>query len=265
MERQTYDVLSRDSNLSKSTLQRTFKILLEQAPKTKIIKRENVNFRIDGTYFNKFCLVAYQDDLDGYTQLTRFTDGEHYHEIKEDLENLIKLGVKIESITCDGHKSILKAIRDTDKNILIQRCLVHLQRMCLIWLTQFPKHQAGQELRRLVLLLMKIETHNDKLYWVQSLNKWYNNHKDYINEKSYNPDTERYWFTHKMLRRSYSTLSRALPNMFHYLDNRSIPRTTNGIEGFFSHLKNHLDLHRGLTLKNRINFIKWYIHFSNEK
>ncbi len=112
---------------------------------------------------------------------------------------------------------------------------------------------------------MKIETHNDKLYWVQSLHQWYNNHKHYINEKSYNPETERYWFTHKMLRRCYSTLSRALPNMFHYLDNRSIPKTTNGIEGFFSHLKNHLDLHRGLTLNNRINFIKWYIHFSNEK
>lgn len=53
--------------------------------------------------------------------------------------------------------------------------------------------------------------------------------------------------------------------MFHYLENPNIPKTTNGIEGYFSHLKNHLDLHRGLTLKNRINFIKWYIYFSNEK
>ena len=32
-------------------------------------------------------------------------------EIKEDLDNLIKLGVQIESITTDGHKSILKAIK----------------------------------------------------------------------------------------------------------------------------------------------------------
>lgn len=38
-----------------------------------------------------------------------------------------------------------------------------------------------------------------------------------------------------------------------------------GIEGFFCNLKNHLDLHRLLTTKNRINFIKWYIYFSNEK
>jgi hypothetical protein len=38
-------------------------------------------------------MVAYQDDFDGYTQFIHFTDGEHYSEIKEDLDNLIRLGV----------------------------------------------------------------------------------------------------------------------------------------------------------------------------
>ena len=60
-------------------------------------------------------------------------------------------------------------------------------------------------------------------------------------------------------------MKRALPNMFNYLSNPKIPANTNGIEGFFSHLKNHLDIHRGLTLKHRIDFIKWYIFFSNER
>ena len=94
---------------------------------------------------------------------------------------------------------------------------------------------------------------------------WHDRHKEYLNERTYNPDTERYWHTHKMLRRSYTTIKRALPNMFHYLSNAKIPRTTNGIEGYFSHLKNHLDIHRGLTVKHRINFIKWYIYFTNKK
>ena len=125
--------------------------------------------------------------------------------------------------------------------------------------------REGQELRKHVLLLLKIETHNDRIWWTQELKEWYERHKDYINEKTINTETERYWYTHKLLRRSYFTIKRALPNMFHYLDNPKIPKTTNGIEGYFSHLKNHLDLHRGLTLKNRINFIKWYIYFSNEK
>ena len=210
-------------------------------------------------------MVCYQDNKDGYTQLIRFSDGEHYQEIKEDIDNLIKLGVRLESITTDGHKSILKAIKKSDPDIRVQRCLVHIQRMCLLWLTQYPKHPSAQELRRIVLLLPKIKTENDRLYWTRKLNAWYDTYKDYINEKTYNLESERYWYTHKNLRRSYMTIKKALPNMFHYLSNPKIPKTTNGIEGFFGHLKNHLDLHRGLTLKNRINFIRWYIYFVNER
>lgn len=265
IERQTYKTLSRDSGYSIDTLQRTFYSILERSPTPKIIKRDKVNLRMDATYFARFCLVTYQDDADGYTQLIRFTDGENYEEIKEDLNNLLLLGVRIESITVDGEKSVLKAIRDTDKNIIIQRCLVHIQRMCLIWLTRYPKNIAGIELRRHVGFLLKIKTKNDKLWWVQELNNWYQRHKDYLNEKTFQENTKRYWYTHKLLRRSYYSIKRALPNMFHYLDNPNIPYSTNGIEGYFSHLKNHLDLHRGLTLKNRINFIKWYVYFSSEK
>lgn len=205
---------------------------------------------MDATYFKRFCLIAYQDDLDGYTQLIRFTDGEHYAEIKEDLDNLIRLGVRLESITIDGHKAALKAIRQSLKDsVVVQRCLVHIQRMCLIWLTKYPKHIAGQELRGLVLLLLKIKTENDKLFWINELNNWHLRYKTYLNEKTINELTGRYWYTHKLLRRSFQLIKRALPNMFHYLQNPNIPNTTNGIEGYFSHLKNHLDLHRGLTIK----------------
>lgn len=265
LERQTYKTLTRDSGYCKDTLQRTFYALLEKAPKIKIIKREGVNLRVDATYFSSFCLVAYQDHSDGYTQLIRFSDGEHYLEIKEDLDNLIKLGICLESITTDGHKSILKAIKKSLPDVKVQRCLVHIQRMCLLWLTRYPRHETGQELRQLVLQLLKIKTDNDRLFWTRELKDWYHKHKAYITEKTYNSQTGRFWYTHKMLRRSYQSINRALPNMFHYIDHPQIPNTTNGIEGYFSHLKNHLDLHRGLTPKNRVNFIKWYVYFSNEK
>ena len=265
LERQTYKTLARDSGYCIDTLQRTFYTLLEKAPRIKIIKREAVNLRMDATYFSSFCLLAYQDHFDGYTQLIRFSDGEHYSEIKEDLDNLIKLGVHLESITTDGHKSILKAIKKSVPEIKVQRCLVHIQRMSLLWLTRYPKHEAGQELRHLVLYLLKIKTDNDRLFWIIQLKAWHYKHATYINEKTYNSDTGRFWYTHKFLRRSYQTIIRALPNMFHYIQHPQIPHTTNGIEGYFSHLKNHLDLHRGLTPKNRINFIKWYVYFSNEK
>ena len=265
IERQTYKTLSRDSKLSVKTLQRIFYRLLEQAPEVKILKRDNLHLRIDATYFSSFCVVCYQSHDDGYTQLIRFTDGEHYTEIKEDLENLTRLGLKIESITTDGHKSLLKAIKKTLPGVFAQRCLVHLQRMSLLWLTRYPRHIAGIELRQLVLQLLKIKTTNDQLYWCKELADWYERHKTYLNEKTIHTETGRYWYTHKLLRRSYFTIKRALPNMFHFLISPKIPATTNGIEGFFSHLKNHLDLHRGLTRSHRINFIKWYIYLSNDK
>jgi hypothetical protein len=116
-----------------------------------------------------------------------------------------------------------------------------------------------------VLLIMKIKTNNDRIYWTQQLNQWHERHKDYLKERTYSKESGRYWYTHKLLRRSYTTIKRALPNMFHYLSNPKIPSTTNGIEGFFSHLKNHLDLHRGLTVEHRIHFIKWYVYLSNNK
>lgn len=265
LERQTFKTLSRDSVLSIDTLQRTFYAFLQQAPKVKIIKRRNVHLQTDATYFKQFCLLSYQDSEDGYTQLIRFSDGEHYLEIKEDLDNLIKLGVQIESITCDGRKSILKAIKKSLPDALVQRCLVHIQRMCLLWLTRYPKHPSGVELRALVLLLLRIKTHNDRIYWTKELARWHKRHEEYLKEKTFNQLTGKYWYTHKLLRRSYFTIKRALPNMFHYLNNPAIPRTTNSIEGFFSHLKNHLDLHRGLTPAHRINFIKWYVYLSNGK
>ena len=149
--------------------------------------------------------------------------------------------------------------------MLVQRCLVHIQRMCLLWLTRFPRHVAGVELRHLVMMLIRIKTENDRLYWTAELDNWYNRYQQYLKQKTINETTGRYWYTHKLLRRSYLTIKRAMPNMFHYLANPAIPSTTNGIEGFFSHLKNHLDLHRGLTVQHRIDFVKWYIFLSNSK
>lgn len=265
MERQTFKTLSRDSGLSIDTLQRLFYSWLAKSPTVRICKRERVHLRVDATYFQWFCMVCYQDHDDGYTQLIRFSDGEHFEEIKEDLANLIKLGVQIESITTDGHKSVLKAIRKSAPEAMVQRCLVHIQRMCLLWLTRFPRHEAGIELRALVLQLLAIKSENDRLFWTRELLAWHDRHKDYLQEKTFNNQTGRFWYTHKLLRRSYLTIKRALPNMFHYLQNPSIPSTTNGIEGFFSHLKNHLDLHRGLTIQHRIDFIKWYVYLSNDK
>ncbi len=175
------------------------------------------------------------------------------------------LGVQIQSITCEEHKSILKAIKEVLPEAILQRCLVHIQRDCRIWITNKPKSNAGYDLKKITSKIHLINTYDQLNYWLFSLDIWHTNYKEYINEKSYNPETGRYWCTHKVVRRSFMTIKRALPNMFHYLDNPTIPKSTNSIESFFGHMKGHLNIHRGLSYKHRKQYLMWYLYFKNAK
>lgn len=262
--RQTFPQLSANSGYSERTLKRYFYKYLTDAPIFSVRPSEKVNLLIDATYFgNDLCLVLYRDNTIKYTQLYRLTDGEWYEEIREDLTNLLSMGVQIESITCDGHKALLKAVRTVCKHVIVQRCLVHIQRMCRIWLTMRPKSEAATELRSIVNRLHTIGTHEQRNYWLASLVRWHTAYEQYLKEKSYS-QTGNYWYKHKLLRRSFTVIRRALPDMFHYLDNDKIPKSTNGLESFFGHLKSHITVHRGLSRQHRRNFIKWYLYFTNK-
>ena len=266
IKRRTIEDLSKESSYSQRTLKRLFNQYLSKPPKLSVYPSEKVNLIIDGTYFkNGLCLVLYRDYHIKFTQLYRLSTGEHYTEIKEDLTNLLSLGVQIESITCDGHRSIIKAVKEILPNILMQRCLVHIQRDCRIWLTKNPQSQAGYELKKVVSKLHLINNHKELSFWLLDLHNWFIKFREYINEKSYNPETNRYWFTHKMVRRSFMTIKRALPDMFHYLDNPNIPKSSNSIESFFAHMKGHLNIHRGLSYNHRKQFIMWYLYFKNQR
>ena len=263
--RRTIDDLVKESGYSKRTLKRYFSSYLSKPPTLSVYPSQKVNLLIDGTYFNNdICLVLYRDNTIKFTQLYRFSDGEHYSEIKEDLLNLLNLGVNIESVTCDGHKSILKAVNEVLPDAVLQRCLVHIQRDCRVWLTKNPKSLAGLDLKQITSKLHKIKTHYQLSLWLLEFHNWYAEYQDYINQKSYNPETDRYWYTHKMVRRSFMTIKRALPNMFHYLDNPRIPKSSNSIESFFGHMKGHLNIHRGLSYSHRKQYLMWYLYFKNE-
>ena len=108
-ERWTLLELSRASDYSVRTLKRYFHVYLKKPPRLSVYPSERVNLIIDGTYFsNNLCLILYRDNTIKFTQLYRLTDGEWFEELAEDLSNLLQLGVQIESITCDGHKALLK-------------------------------------------------------------------------------------------------------------------------------------------------------------
>ena len=264
MERQVYKHLVRDSGMSESTLQRLFKRFLSKAPEVIIKSKQRTHLLIDGSYFpNGLCLILYYDHDIRYVQLYRNTDEERFSEIYEDLMNLKKLQVNIYSITCDGHKAILKAIKKAYPNVIVQRCLVHIKRQVKNYLSSSPKSAPAIALLKISNKLTAVKTHEDCGIWLLSFKAWCDEFEPYVKEKSYNLETSRYWFTHKNLHASYSLILKAIPNMFHYVDDSEIPYTTNRIENYFGHLKDKLILHRGLRMMAKKNFIKWYLHFLN--
>lgn len=94
-----------------------------------IRSKAKVHLLIDGTNFsNGLCLILYYDCDLQYVQLYRRTNKEKYREIKEDLENLMLMAVEVYSVTCDGHKSILKSVQKVYPNAVVQRCVVHVKR-----------------------------------------------------------------------------------------------------------------------------------------
>lgn len=115
--------------------------------------------------------------------------------------------------------------------------------------------QAGIDLRAIVNKLHAIKTHEQRDYWLVDLVRWHAEYESYLKEKSYG-QTGRYWYKHKLFRRFFTLMRRALPDMFRYPDNDKIPKSTNGLESFFGHLKSHITVHRGLSGRHRKSFIK---------
>lgn len=259
----TLKELSKETKKSVKSLRILFKKFLDNPPKCKIKPNPKCHLIIDGTYFkNNFCLLNYRDNDLKYLQYWRTVDRENYYDYLIDLEFLKQVGLNIASVTSDGQKGLIKAINDVFPNVIHQRCIIHIQRMSLIYLTRNPKTQAGAMLRQLVKNLHKIDNHDKRDYWIFFLNEWCKKYNEFLKERSIST-SGRKWYTHKLLRRIRSLIKNALPNMFHYLDDCHIPKSTNGLETKFSFLKNNLKIHRGLSRRNRRNFIIWYNYFEN--
>lgn len=264
IERQVYKYLVRDSGYSQSKIQRIFNQYLNSAPVVEVRSKTRVHLLIDGSYFpNGLCLILYYDHNLRYVQLYRETNQEKYTEIKEDLQNLKKLGVDVYSVTCDGHKAILKSIKKVFPNAIIQRCLVHIKRQVRNYLSSKPKLEQSVSLLKLSNQITSIKSIEDSNIWLGAFFNWYKINHEFINQKTQSQNTGRFWYTHKNLHAAFSLLENAIPNMFNYLDDEQIPNTTNRIENYFTHLKDKLRIHRGLRFEAKKNFIKWYLYMKN--
>lgn len=167
-------------------------------------------------------------------------------------------GANPDFVVSDGQKGLLKAVREVFPGAVTQRCIVHVHRQAMIWLTRNPKTSAGHELRLIVSTLLLVRTVAQRDIWLKSLRSWENRHSDFLKERTYGEN--RWWYAHRKLRAVRSLLGNAAPDLFRYVENPSVPRTSNHVEGGLnSRIKELLRSHRGLSKNQRLALVCWYL------
>lgn len=238
--KQTYRELSKRYNSDK----RTIRALLNQyqSPRKKHSPR-NIHLLVDASYFGKrregeyWCVLVARDAYSKENIAWLFSDYETtsaYVALREDIE---ENGYKIISVTGDGFSGIKSAFF----GISYQMCHVHMERLVIEGTTRSPQTEAGQVLLALVKTLHNTNSH----VFTTRLNLYIEKYSSFLNEKTYNPETKRKEWTHRPLRKAVTSLVNWRKYLFTYEHYKNIPKTTNSLEGHFSHLKSIVRLHRG--------------------
>lgn len=246
--------IAAQSSHSTRTVRRIIKYWLEHPPLNESQLAAHRHLLLDGTFLDrrkgifavmeaKGCSVIYgaSDMTEGPSHLYPFCS------------RLKQQGLLPHSATVDGNPHLMRILRMLWPRILIQRCLVHIQRQGLMWCRRYPKRADAKHLRDLFLKVMSIRTPADRDDFISELRRWEHRYGHHIHRSP-----EKGW-VFSDLKRARSMLLAALPDMFRYLDNRLIPHSTNALEGYFGRLKHRYRQHRGLARHHRDAYFRWYL------
>ena len=168
---------------------------------------------------------------------------------------LVDRGLQPISCTVDGNPQVIRALKSLWPNIIIQRCIIHIQRQGLSWCRRNPKTPYARQLRTIFLTVPCIHSKAERNLFLKAVGEWEERYGPWIDSR---PERGRVFSD---IKRARSMLLRAIPNMFHYLDDPGIIHTTNGLEGYFSRLKNHYRQHRGLAKTKLHDYFDWYLYY----
>jgi len=211
----------------------------------------------DGTYFSHvYCLLIFWDPCRHGVVTTYFCAKESYFVCVPWFTALKQQGLHPHSITMDGNTQIIRAIREVWPGCTIQRCLYHIQRQGLMWLRRYPKSELARELKHILSLLTFIKTHSQEEEWWRLYNHWRLQFKEQLRVLDIHNKVD------SDIVRTFRMVENAAQDMFHFLDDRHIPSTSNGAESYFSWLKDHYKKHRGLRKTHLENYLLWYVYLN---
>jgi hypothetical protein len=229
----------------------------QAAPPPALSLAECHHLIFDGTFLHRpRSLIALMDARTHMVVAGQYGVSENSEpQLERFFKRLISAGLHPRSVTVDGNPNAIKILRKLWPDIVLQRCLVHIQRQGLSWCRTSPRTTYARWLRRIFLQITKIRTPADREKFLNAVTGWEAKYGSQIDGRR---ETGHVFSD---IKRARSMLLRALPDMFHYLDNPLIPISTNGLEGYFSRLKGHYRQHRGLKEEKRADYFQWYFHF----
>lgn len=200
---------------------------------------------VDATYFRKkkhtepWCAVVFRDPIKKENLWYGFGDVETHDLYQEGRRYLESLGYIILGVTGDGKSCIRKVFDD----ITFQMCLVHMERIVIRKITRNPKLEAGIVLLALIKTLGRCPSD----IWKDRYKKYIEKYRDFLNERSINSESGMQDWTHRELRSAVLSTQMFLPYLFSYEKTKELSQTTNSLEGHFSHIKDIVRIHRGIS------------------
>lgn len=208
---------------------------------------------MDCVYFKRIC--CYLVIRDWYKRKNIYFKRIPYETIWDyvlTIDHLERLGFVIDGVVVDGRKGVFEAL---STRYPIQMCQFHQKQIIRRYITNKPQTEAGQSLKVIAKRLSII----DKDLFERVLNVWEFIYGEFIKERTVNPETKSWFYTHKRLRSAYRSLRKNLKYLFTYQTVKNMPNTTNSLDGFFAHLKDAVRIHRGLKLHRRTKLIEYLI------
>jgi len=205
---------------------------------------------IDTTYFSQFGLMVFRSANLKKNLLWYEVARESNEMYQKGIQELIDNGWIIQAIVADGKPGISSLF----PHIPFQLCQFHQFQIITRYIFKKPKLKAGIELREIMFSLKETDRISFE-YWV---NQWHMKWKNFLSEKTEDLFSGKKVFTHQRLRQAFFSLRRNLPLLFtfekHYKD-FLIPNTTNSLDGYFSHLKSKLSVHKGASKQTQLKLI----------
>lgn len=165
----------------------------------------------------------------------------------------------LKSITVDGRRGYYNNIRKIFGNIPIQMCIFHQKAIIRRYITDNPKSDCGQELKELCKRLTEVNAHQK---FIDDFYKLKNKYRYLLAKR--NADGN---YKYQSLRSAFRSLDANMMHIFLYTDSKvlEIPPTINHLEGLFSHLKERINIHRGLRLERKKKAIKFLLKNLGQK